>query len=214
MAEKTEQKPKRTRNTKKNLETPITLVDSNEEIAPKEEVVPKEGIASPETVITPEDAAIKTEEEILNKEEIAEITEEIPEEDEEISEKEIAKEEETSENAGELASGEEVPEEIPEKMEEIAPNEEIGIQLPEIPETVIAAIRKQEEEKFPKDAKVVLKKLNPNFADAKSKWAAAVVRGSDLHIFFKGSFGKAHKRAENCCLLHRIDPKTIQLIRK
>lgn len=62
--------------------------------------------------------------------------------------------------------------------------------------------------------KVCLYKLNPNLEDGKSKWAFALVVGDLKHIHFKGSFVRAHKWAENYCLSHGLDPKTIQLIKK
>lgn len=203
MAEKTEQKPKRTRNTKSK---------------PKEEIVPKSeeitSLESTDEVVVQDALVLKTE---VSKKEISE---EVPESKELASEvpgnREITSEE-IAENE-EITSKEEDPvDKLPELSEEQL-QKDAEAQIPKIldvPEEVVIAIEKQQKEgEFPKDAKVVLKKLNPNFPDAKSKWASAIMRNTDLHVFFKGSFGKAHKRAENYCILHNLDPKDIQLIRK
>lgn len=213
MAEKIEQKPKRTRNTKSK---------------PKEEIVPKsEEITSLESTDNKE---IVIQDALVLKTEVPEkeISEEVPESKELASEvpgnREIASEE-IAENE-EITPKEENPvDKLPELSEEQL-QKDAEAQIPkilddkefdklEVPEEVVIAIKKQQKEgEFSKDAKVVLKKLNPNFPDAKSKWASAIMKNTDLHVFFKGSFGKAHKRAENYCILHNLDPKDIQLIRK
>lgn len=195
MAENTiEQKPKRTRKPKEVV-APTVITPSeevaqitSEEIAPKsEEIAPKE-IASKEE-ITPKLEEVATPE-ITSLESTDEIVVEDRGEDALIAPKEEVKKEETS------------TEKILEDIEADAETKE------EVVEKVIS------QNLAPKESKVVLKKLNPNLEDGKSKWAVAIVKGTELHVFFRGSLGKAHKRAENCCLLHGFDPKTIQFIRK
>ena len=108
---------------------------------------------------------------------------------------------------------------VPEKVkpeEAISPEEIKPKSLEETkvisPEEEEAAMEREFLEKG--KLKVSLYKLNPNLEDGKSKWAFALVVGDLKHIHFKGSFVRAHKWAENYCLSHGLDPKTIQLIKK
>ena len=92
-------------------------------------------------------------------------------------------------------------------IEELEPKEIIKDPKELIPESDLPSFEG-------KGIKTVIRKLNPNLADGKSKWEFVLIRDDKTHTLFKGSLERAHKWAENYCIVHKLDKKQIQIIRR
>ena len=90
------------------------------------------------------------------------------------------------------------PEDAPKIPEEVKPKS---------PEVVVSTPK---EEVMTSKARVVLRKLNPNLADGRSKWVFELVQDNHAHEVFRGSYVRAHLQAENYCKEHNLDSQHIQ----